>query len=471
MVSEGRNHIVIIGSGAAGLAAAWLLAKRHKVTILEKDHRLGGHAHTATVTQASKQSPQDNNIAQSTELNSIHSFDLKVDTGFIVYNEPSYPNLTRWFAAMKVASEKSDMSFAVSRDNGGFEYAGGPPLGLLAQPGLLLRPRFWRMLRDLVRFYRSAPSQIPDDATVTLGEYLRTHEYSEDFIQDHLLPFGAAIWSTPKTSMLDYPAASFIRFCENHGLLQITNRPQWRTVTGGSEQYVHAVIQAIGSDSVRTNFEVARIERSANGVTIHDNRGRCLSADHVILATHADQALQLLANPTQKEKSLLSVFQYESNHAYLHTDTGYLPKRRRAWCSWNYVERGKESSQTTVSYWMNRLQNISSDTDYVVTLNPENPPADELVLRSTVYHHPVFTTQTWTAQQSLWSLQGQARTWFCGSYFGSGFHEDAVQSGLAVAEQLGGHARPWVLENPSDRIVLPVEITLPQNSISAGASA
>jgi len=447
MVHDVKMHVAVIGSGAAGLAAAWLLAKQHKVTLLEKDARLGGHAHTATVDQ-------------SANLNTLSPADaqlsLKIDTGFIVYNEPSYPNLTRWFEAMNVQTEDSDMSFAVSRDNGGFEYAGGPVLGLLAQPGLPLRPRFWSMLLDLLRFYRQAPLQIPHDSQQTLGEYLQEHNYSRAFIQDHLLPFGAAVWSTPKNIMLDYPAAAFIRFCSNHGLLQISNRPQWRTVTGGSEQYVHAVEQAIGSQSVLTEFDVVSIERRPDGVSIRDRNGRVIEADQVVIAAHADEALACLDAPDAREQALLAPFKYESNLAILHTDESYLPKRRRAWCSWNYVEReGDDASQVSVSYWMNRLQNLQTDTNYIVTLNPSIEPHPDLVYRSQRYQHPIFTADTWVAQQSLWTLQGHNRTWFCGSYFGSGFHEDAIQAGLAVAEQLGRLARPWQLENPSPRLVVP----------------
>ena len=447
MIHDVKMHVAIVGSGAAGLAAAWLLAKRHRVTLIEKDTRLGGHAHTATLTPGA--------VAQSGTAFQLDK-ELKIDTGFIVYNEPSYPNLTHWFKAMGVSTDASDMSFAVSRDNGGFEYAGGPALGLLAQPGLPLKPRFWRMLIDLLRFYRTAPVQIPEDSTQTLGAYLQEHGYNREFIQDHLLPFGAAIWSTPKHKILDYPAAAFIRFCSNHGLLQISNRPQWRTVARGSEQYVAAVEKAIGHDSVLTDFDVVRITRHADGVTIDDHNGRQVNADHVVIAAHADQALACIEDPTAQESSLLSAFGYESNLAILHTDIDYLPKRRRAWCSWNYVERSSDdASQVSVSYWMNRLQNIAGDTNYILTLNPSEKPAADKIIREQMYQHPVFTPETWQAQQSLWSLQGQHNTWFCGSYFGSGFHEDAVQSGLAVAEQLGGLARPWHLDNPSPRIVVP----------------
>ena len=433
-----KKHIAVVGSGAAGLAAAWLLSKKHRVTLLEKESRLGGHAHTATIPGT---------VPGSDEV--------KIDTGFIVYNEPSYPNLTRWFDEMQVVTEASDMSFAVSRDDGNFEYAGGPALGMLAQPGLLFKPRFWRMSLDLLRFYRETPGKIPTDSQMTLGQYLTQNDYSREFVEDHLLPFGAAIWSTPKRQMLEYPAASFIRFCQNHGLLQISNRPQWRTVTGGSEAYVNAVASAIGQQSVITDFMASRVERHAEGVVVHASDGRSINADEVVLATHADQALACLDQPSAEESALLSPFSYEVNHAVLHTDISYLPRRRRAWCSWNYVERSREDEQrVSLSYWMNRLQNLAGDTQYVVTLNPGQLPAETSILRSQHYHHPVFTADTWTAQQALWSLQGRHRTWFCGSYFGSGFHEDAVQSGFAVAEQLGEMVRPWQLENPSNRIVV-----------------
>lgn len=458
MVKDVSNHIVVIGSGAAGLSAAWLLSKEQRVTLLEKEPRLGGHAHTATVMPDTdtilNPSPSDRTNQVSINPRSSCS-EIKIDTGFIVYNEPSYPNLTRWFDAMDVTTEESDMSFAVSRGDGAFEYAGGPLFGLIAQPTLPLTRRFWRMVGDLVRFYRNAVTQIGDDQSISLGEFLTQHGYSAEFVQDHLLPFGAAIWSTPRHKMLDYPAMSFIRFCENHGLLKLTGRPQWRTVSNGSERYVDAVRNAIGDESIITGFDAASVSREAGKVIISDMDGHTIRADHVVLATHADQALRLLRSPSSAEKKLLSQFGYESNRAYLHTDSNCMPKRRRAWCSWNYVERDDDDvSQVQVSYWMNRLQNLPSTTDYFVTLNPESRPPDRYLLRESVYEHPVFNHATLSAQHQLWSLQGRQNTWFCGSYFGAGFHEDAVQSGFAVAEQLGGRSRPWKLPNPSTRIIL-----------------
>ncbi len=431
MKSRNNLRIAVIGSGAAGLSAAWLLSQQHRVTLVEKDQRLGGHANTVATGDAD--SPY-------------------IDTGFIVYNEPSYPNLVNWFKALDVPTEASNMSFSVSRDQGNYEYAGGPKLGLFAQPALLMRPRYWRMLKDLLRFYREAPKKIPRDSTFTLGQFLQEGHYSQEFLDDHLLPFASAIWSTPAQTMLDYPAAAFIRFCENHGLLQILNRPRWRTVSGGSQSYVNAVKAALGEQNIKTGFDTCRIERQQNQVVVHASSGEQLIADEVVLATHADTALQLLDTPSAHEAELLSAFDYEPNIAVLHTDTRYMPVRKKAWCSWNYIEAHAKDNKVCVSYWMNLLQNLKSKTDYMVTLNPATMPQADKCLYSETYQHPVFSSAAIGAQTRLWDLQGQNRTWFCGSYFGSGFHEDAVQSGLAVAEQLGSLQRPWQLQNPSNRI-------------------
>lgn len=440
--SDTELHIVVVGAGAAGLSASWLLSKRHRVSLVELEPRLGGHAHSAFVSQDSS------------------NRDLTIDTGFIVYNELNYPNLVAWFKAMGIETQDSDMSFAVSREGGGFEYAGGPKLGMFAQPSLVFRLRFWRMLKDLLRFYKQAANQIPVDSTQSLGAYLKEKRYSDAFVNDHLMPFGAAIWSTSRNNMLDYPAAAFIRFCDNHGLLKLSGRPQWRTVTGGSHHYVNAAKKHIEKNggTVHLDAGVIDIDRQEQGVSITLANGEVIDADHVVIATHADTALTVLKKPSALENSLLGAFDYDKNQAVLHCDNSLMPKRKKAWCSWNYVEQDNDDmAQVSVSYWMNRLQNLNTQRDYFVSLNPSVAPKADTVIRSSEYEHPIFNANTWQAQQELWSLQGINRTWFCGAYFGAGFHEDAVQAGFAVAEQLGGIERPWTLENRSGRIVVPNE--------------
>ncbi len=426
------ESVAVIGSGAAGLAASWLLNQKCNVTLFEKDDRLGGHAHTAQLGEHGS---------------------LCVDTGFIVYNELNYPNLTKWLELLDVRTQETDMSFSVSRDNGGFEYKGGDLTGLFAQPSNLAKPRFWSMLRSLLRFYKTASVDALPDPALSLREYLLAGQYSDAFIHDHLLPFGAAIWSTSQQDMLDYPAASFIRFCQNHGLLKLKDRPQWRTIEGGSHRYVAKVRDALGEAACITSAHIVSVLRVGDRCIVEDRNGDTHQFDHVVFATHADQALALLHDADDHEQRLLSPFRYEQNLAILHTDERLLPKRRAAWASWNYMDHGLGSqSKPSVSYWMNKLQSLSTSKEYVVSLNPAIAPAPDKIMRSNIYEHPIFTGDTLLAQQQLWSLQGRRNTWFCGAYFGAGFHEDAIQSGLAVAEQLARVKRPWEVASPSSRI-------------------
>lgn len=435
------QKIAVIGSGAAGLSAAWLLSMSCHVTLFEKDDRLGGHAHTADV----KSDPSASNLA--------------IDTGFIVYNEKNYPNFTRWMQHLGVQTQPSDMTFSVSRDNRRYEYKGGTLRDLLVQPSNLLKPRFYRMLRDIVRFYRTFSGADAPPANLTLGDLLIQGNYSREFIDDHLLPFAAAIWSGSPDQMLQYPAASFVRFCDNHGLLSLSDRPQWRTVTGGSREYVSAAREVLGQDHIRTSLKVESVKRVGASVVIEDREGNTEVFDAVVFASHADQALMMLADADSEEQRLLKPFTYRQNLAILHTDKTLMPRRKRAWASWNYLDNNEpysdhRDSKNTLSYWMNNLQNLSDKTDYIVSLNPAIPPDPERILRTMIYEHPVFNTDTYSVQQQLWSLQGRRNTWFCGAYFGAGFHEDAIQSGLAVAEQLGGLKRPWEVADASGRIFI-----------------
>jgi predicted NAD/FAD-binding protein len=436
-------EIAVIGAGIAGMSAAWLLSQNHRVTVYESEDRLGGHSHTV---DAPATDPAPDQAA------------LPVDMGFIVYNELAYPNLTALFRYLDVPTKASDMSFAVSLDNGAMEYGGKDLRTWFAQPSNLLRLRFWSMLKDLYRFYRLAPVHAPalDKSDFSLGEYLAANGFGDAFVDDHLLPQAAAIWSAPVNTIRDYPAAAFIRFCQNHGLLKIVGRPIWRTVDGGSRAYVRKLTAAY-ADRANLNCPVRSIRRLQNGVSVTDIHGNARLFDHVVIGAHADQALRMLEQPSEQEQSLLGAFRYVRNHAVLHSDAGLMPKRRSVWSSWNYLgspAEGGHGRQLCVTYWMNRLQGLPEARPLFVTLNPIRPPHAGTLIRSEIYEHPLFDAAAMAAQRRLWSLQGVNRTWYCGAYFGSGFHEDGLQAGLAVAEQLGGAKRPWTVDGESSRIHL-----------------
>jgi uncharacterized protein len=431
--SKAPLKVAVVGSGVAALSSAWLLSQKHRVTLYEKAERLGGHSNTVTAG-----TPQG---------------EVPVDTGFICFNDATYPNLIALFEHLGIATRATDMSFAVSLDQGRFEYAAP---GLFAQRRNLLRPRFWSMLSEILRFYRQAPEDLSEltDPQLTLGDYLKRQGFSEAFRDDHLLPMAAAIWSSPAHALMDYPAEAFIRFCGNHGLLKLVGRPLWRTVEGGSRVYVERLARAI--PDIRLDRGVTAVRRSGEGVVVHDSQGGVERFDHVVIGAHADQALAMLAEPTPREREVLGVFRYSRNLTVLHTDQSLMPRRRRAWASWNYI--GADDG-LCVTYWMNRLQGLGGQ-DLFVTLNPPRPPRPDTLLRSELYEHPIFNPAAIQAQKQLWSLQGQGGVWFCGAHFGAGFHEDGLQSGLAVAEQLGGVRRPWTVRNESGRIHLPPVPTL-----------
>ncbi|MFT4053167.1 MAG: FAD-dependent oxidoreductase [Novosphingobium sp.] len=432
MQSDRTLDIAIVGSGISGLSAAWLLSQRHRVTLFEADERIGGHSHTAMVGET------------------------PVDTGFIVYNEQTYPNLTALFRHLDVPTKPTEMTFAVSLNQGRLEYSCTDLGGLFAQRRNLASPRFWSMLRDLERFYRRAPRDLPEMGTVGLGTYLDGLGCGTAFRDDHLYPMAAAIWSTPVRDIPGYPAAAFVRFCENHGLLKLGRRPIWRTVDGGSREYVDRLTRSF-ANRIRPSSPVRAIRRIGNGVQIESTEG-LEHFDHVVIAAHADQALRMLVDPDGFEARVLSAFSYRRNEAVLHSDPRLMPQRRRVWSSWNYAsQQGESAPALSVTYWMNRLQGIADNCPLFLTLNPLVEPAPDLVHRRDIYHHPIFDAAAGAGQGELWSLQGRRNTWFCGAYFGAGFHEDGLQAGLAVAEHLGGVRRPWTVEGESDRI----QITAP----------
>lgn len=428
-----RMNIAVVGTGISGLSAAWLLSQRHDVTVFEAEARAGGHSHT--VDTPSQSGP------------------IAVDTGFIVYNEVTYPNLTALFAHLGTPTKPSEMSFAVSLDDGELEYSGADIAGIFAQKSNVLNLRFWSMLRDIVRFYRNAPRDIAKLGLATLGQYLDENGYGDAFRQDHLYPMAAAVWSLPARKVADYPAAAFVNFCENHGLLRIKGRPLWRTVDGGAKVYVEALCAPF-KDRLRLGAPVQSIRREAGGVFIRSSRGE-ERFDQVVIGAHADQALAMLSDATLEERTLLGAFRYSRNEAVLHKDATLMPRRRKVWSSWNYAaKRGGSAAPVSVTYWMNRLQSIPEASPRFVTLNPIVEPRADLVMRRQICEHPIFNAEAVAAQDRLWSLQGRGGAWFCGAYFGSGFHEDGLQAGLAVAEALGAVRRPWRVAHESGRIKL-----------------
>lgn len=433
------RSIAVIGSGISGLAAAWLLSRRYDVTLFEQESRPGGHSHTVEVE--------------------LPGMVVPVDTGFIVYNETSYPNLVALFDTLGVPTSPSRMSFAASLDGGRYEYSGSGLAGLFGQFSNLARPSHWRMTADILRFFREAKALLTADGDdgQSLGAYLEAHGYSRAFVDRHILPMAAAIWSTPSAEVLNFPAGSFVRFFANHGLLQARNQPVWRTVTGGSRVYVERLLGDM-QGRIALGSAVTRIERNARSVRV------CTQSDDAhfdacVVATHADQALSLLADPDRDEQRLLGAFCYQSNRAVLHRDPSLMPRRRRLWSSWNYLGRGEGHERTlSLTYWMNNLQPLGPQCpDIFVTLNPAHDIAAGLVSATIDYAHPMYDRRAMGAQRELWQLQGQRRTWYAGSYFGYGFHEDGLQSGLAAAESIGGVRRPWRVAGESGRITLAPE--------------
>ena len=410
------RRVAIIGSGIAGLGAASRLAPHAEVTVFEKDAWVGGHSHTVDVALGPRTIP--------------------VDTGFIVYNEKNYPNLTRLFADLSVPTRPSNMSFAVSLDNGWLEYGTERFNAIFGQRRNVLRPRFLGLLLDILRFFRTAPGvlDVAHGTEPTLGVWLERSGFGRAFIEDHLLPMAAAIWSCPTAIMLDFPLISFLRFFRNHGLLSQDDRPAWRTVDGGSREYVRR-LTAPFADRIRTETPVRRITRTADGVIIATDSGT-KRFDHAIVATHGDQALRLLADADAGERRILGAFRTQANVGYLHSDADLMPRRRRVWSSWNYLgDRGGSGERRVfVTYWMNRLQSLDTSLPVFLTLNPTRLPHAGLIHRELAYEHPIFDRDALAAQDALPGIQGARRTWFCGSYCGHGFHEDALSSGLAAAD-------------------------------------
>lgn len=421
------GKIAVIGAGAAGLAAAWALSRRFDVTLFEAEPQLGGHAHTVDMDDDGRPLP--------------------VDTGFIVFNRLNYPLFSAALDHLGVATEASDMSFSVSVAIRGWkrplEYAGGVWGGLFAQSGNLGRPRFWRMLAELRRFYRSAPADLDrmEQSGITLGAYLHAGGYSTVFRDAHLVPMAAAIWSQPMDQVAMMPAATLVRFFIGHGLFLLRGRPRWRTVSGGSREYVGRIRDRLPG-GVHVRSPVRAVRRMADGVELAIEDGQKRFFDAVVIATHGDQALSLLADAGAEERRVLGAFGYRPNRAVLHGDPSLMPQSRKAWASWNFIAPQGDGGPQGVTYWMNRLQNLATDRQVFLSLNPPFEPHPDSVVGTFNYSHPVFDSAAIAAQRGLDAIQGRCHTWYCGSYHGYGFHEDAFSSGMDVARRLGAPV-PW----------------------------
>jgi uncharacterized protein len=424
-------RVAVIGTGIAGNAAAWTLSKRYPVTVYDRELRPGGHSHTVTID--------------------YDGTPVAVDTGFIVYNELNYPDLTALFAHLGVETVESCMSFAVTADAGRFEWKGGganwreTAEGLFAQPRNLLSPSYLWMLRDILTFNAQSVEDLAAGRLtgLGLGEYFKLRKFAPRLLTDYLAPMGAAIWSAPANEILAFPAENFVAFFSNHRLLQY-DRPVWRTVKGGSRCYVEKLTSAF-RDRLRLGCAVTSIERTPHGVVVHDSHGRSESYDHVVIASHSDQALTMLSDADDRERAVLGAIGYAPNAVYLHRDPRLMPKRSRAWASWNFLRwqrKGTTENDVAVTYWMNRLQGIDDDKPLFVSLNPPFPPSPELTFGKYMCEHPQYNAAAFAAQKRLHEIQGQRHTWFCGAWTGYGFHEDGLRSGLAVAEALGATV-PW----------------------------
>lgn len=412
-------RIAVIGGGVSGCVAARLLATRHEVTLYERGSHAGGHAQTVDV-----------------ELDGVtHS----ADVGFMVFNRRTYPNFSRLLDLLKVESRSSDMSFSFRNLRSDLEYQGGTLRGLFAQRSNALRPSFLRMIFDILRFNRLGARAAAEKSLTegqTVGDFLRRHRLGDRFVESYLAPMAAAIWSSKPSEIKAFPATFFLGFFANHGLLQITNRPQWRTIVGGSRNYVAPLLIGLGS-RVLLNRSVSGVARTTQGIVVQTADGGSAIYDEVVLATHADTSLGMLTDPTPAEEAVLSTFPYQSNKAVLHTDTALLPTRRDAWASWNYRHVGSENHPATVTYDLSRLQGLGTAMPLLLTLNESASVDPARVLREFTFTHPAYSVES-VAAQGRWSeISGADRLHYCGAYWGYGFHEDGVKSALSVAKRFG----------------------------------
>ena len=398
--------IAVVGSGISGLSAAFYLSKKYKVDLFEQDDHFGGHSYTYDIKKNDKTIP--------------------VDLGFIVFNELTYPNLIKFFRELKVEYEKSNMSFSVSIQNTKIEYGGKNLNSIFANRSNIFNYNFIKMIKEIISFYKTAPDLLKNENNnQTLGNYLKQSKLSKYFVDYHLIPMVAAIWSMPFSKAKDIPLKLFLNFFINHGLFKLKNRPQWYTVSNRSRTYVKKALEKI-SGEVFKNYKVEKIKRNQDNVRITIGN-EYLDYDQIILASHADQNLEMLQDPTIEEKRILGKFKYVSNSAYLHTDENLMPKKKIAWSSWNSISK---NDKTCVTYWLNNLQNLNCENNYFLTLNPVDEIHKDKLIKKINFTHPYSNLDTFKFQKDLNAIQGKKRTWYCGSYFGYGFHEDGLNSSI-----------------------------------------
>ena len=402
--------IAVIGSGISGLSAAYFLSKKFKVDLFEKDDHFGGHSYTYEI--------KDNNKV------------IPVDLGFIVFNKITYPNLINLFKDLNIPYEKSDMSFSVSIKNSNIEYSGSGVGGIFVNKLNLLNLKFLIMIKEIISFYKTAPKLLKNDLKEqTLGDFLNKKKLSKYFVEYHLIPMVAAIWSMPFEKAKEMPIKFFLNFFTNHGLFKLKDRPQWYTVTNRSRTYVKKITEKI-SGEVFKNYKVSKVIRTTDNIRLMFGN-EYIDYDHVVLASHADQSLSLLERPSEKEKSILSKFTYVKNQAFLHTDENLMPKKKRAWSSWNSISNG---DKTCITYWLNKLQNLNTNKNYFLTLNPLFEINNNFIIKKVNFTHPYLNSENTLLQKDLKLIQGKKRTWFCGSYFGYGFHEDGLKSSIELVK-------------------------------------
>ena len=410
-----RQNIAIIGSGISGLTSAYLLSRYHNVHLYEKNDYIGGHTHTHEL------------IENSNKLN--------VDSGFIVYNENTYPNFIKLLDTLKVERQHTEMGFSVKSNIGDFEYAGNSLRSFFAQKSNILKPKFWKMTFDIIRFNKIASNDHEKKINLSLKEYLNKHSFSKSFTKNYILPMGAAIWSTSPKLMLDMPAYFFIRFFKNHGLLKIADRPQWWVIKNGSNQYVKEIIKPF-INHIHLNSKIDTISRKDGKVYI-GTKDKIKKYDSIVISTHSNQALNLLSDPTTDEKNILGNIKYQKNTALIHTDVSILPKRKLAWSSWNYLINQDSNQLVTLTYNMNILQNLKSNKTYCVTINNTKKLNPDKIIKEIIYHHPLFTESSVKAQKQKAIICGCNNTYYTGAYWGYGFHEDGVNSALDVCSKFG----------------------------------